>query len=109
MAPRVNLVSYKAAKYVLENQGLFHVTWGDGFEWIWGQGGRNFMLSGDTAFYAKQREIMAKAIYRDKWHAEVKAFYEYITLRLLHEKSYKLAGVNEVDVTREQVELRIIW
>ncbi len=59
------------------------------------------MLSGDTAFNAKQREIMAKAIYRDKWNQEVKAFYEYITLRLLHEKSYKLAGVNEVDITRE--------
>jgi hypothetical protein len=29
------------------------------------------------------------------------AFYEYVALRLLHEKSYKLAGVNEVDVTRE--------
>jgi hypothetical protein len=98
---RINLTSYQAAKYVLEHQDMFHVTWGEGFEWIWGMGGRNFMLSGDTAFNAKQKQIMAKAIYRDKWHQQVKDFYEYITLRLLHEKSYKLAGINEVDITRE--------
>ena len=59
------------------------------------------MLSGDTPSNAKNRQTMAKALYRDKWHEEIKNFYEYITLRLLHEKSYKLAGVNEVDVTRE--------
>jgi hypothetical protein len=99
--PRINLTSYGASKYVMSHQDLFHVTWGDGFEWIWGKGGRNFMLSGDTAFNAKQREIMAKAIYREKWHQQIKDFYEYITLRLLHEKSYKLAGVNEIDITRE--------
>lgn len=99
--PRINLTSYNAAKYVLTHQELFHVTWGDAFEWIWGQGGRDFMLSGDTPKNAKNKETMAKALYRDKWDQEVKEFYEFITLRLLHEKSYKLAGVHEVDVTRE--------
>jgi len=42
-----------------------------------------------------------KALYRDNWHKEIKEFYEYITLRLLHEKSCKIAGINQVDVTRE--------
>ena len=57
--------------------------------------------SGDTPFHAKQRQIMGKALYRESWHQDIKEFYEYITLRLLHENSYKLAGINQVDVTRE--------
>lgn len=57
--------------------------------------------SGDTPFHAKQREIMGKALYRENWHRDIKEFYEYITLRLLHENSCKIAGINQVDVTRE--------
>ena len=38
---------------------------------------------------------------RDNWHKAVKDFYEYITIRLLHEKSFKIAGINHVDITRE--------
>ena len=44
---------------------------------------------------------MKKALYRDNWHKEIKDFYEYITLRLLHENSCKIAGINQVDITRE--------
>lgn len=44
---------------------------------------------------------MAKSLYRNKWHEDVKAFYEHITLKLLHEKSFKIAGINHVDLTRE--------
>jgi linoleate 10R-lipoxygenase len=98
---RINLTSYGAAKYVLTHQDLFHVTWGDGFEWIWGKGGRAFMLSGDGPGNAQNKKTMATALYKDKWEKEVKEFYEYITLKLLHEKSFKLAGVNEVDITRD--------
>ena len=44
---------------------------------------------------------MGGALYRENWHKEVTAFYEETTLRLLHEKSCKIAGVNQVDITRE--------
>lgn len=44
---------------------------------------------------------MAKALYHDNWHQQIKDFYENITLRLLHENSYKLAGTNQVDITRD--------
>lgn len=57
--------------------------------------------SGDTKFHSNQRQLMHQALYRDNWHKEVKEFYEYITLRLLHEKSCKIAGINQVDITRE--------
>ncbi len=44
---------------------------------------------------------MAKSLYRDKWQQDIQQFYEHITLQLLHERSFKLAGVNFVDVTRD--------
>lgn len=99
--PRVNLTSYEAAKLILEDQKNFLVTWGEATGFLFGKGGFDFMLSGDTPFHTRQREIMGKALYRDRWHKQVKEFYEYITLKLLHEKSCKIAGVNQVDITRE--------
>ncbi|KAF2456698.1 fatty acid oxygenase PpoC [Lineolata rhizophorae] len=99
--PRINLTSYIGAKSVLENQDVFKVTWGKTLEELMGKGGANFMLSGDTEFHAQQRQTMAKSLYRDTWHKEIKAFYEYITLKLLHEKSFKIAGINHVDITRD--------
>lgn len=59
------------------------------------------MLSGDSSFHAKQRKLMEESLYRDKWHQQINDFYEYITLKLLTEKSYKIAGINHVDITRE--------
>ena len=44
---------------------------------------------------------MDKALYREDWHKEVKEFYEFITLKLLREKSCKIAGINQVDLTRD--------
>lgn len=66
-----------------------------------GKGGLDFMLGGDTSFHTKQRELMGASLYRDKWHQQIKEFYEYITLKLLMEKSCKIAGINQVDITRE--------
>lgn len=68
-----------------------------------GKQGLDFMLAGDTSFHAKQRELMGACLYRDQWHEQIKDFYEYITLRLLTEKSCKIAGINQVDITREYV------
>jgi hypothetical protein len=44
---------------------------------------------------------MKKALYHENWHKEIKEFYEYITLRLLHENTHKVAGINQVDICRE--------
>lgn len=101
--PRVNLTSYIGAKYILEHATEFKVTWNDGFDWLMGKEGGNFMLAGDSSFHTKQRQLMRKALYRDQWHQQIKDFYEYITLKLLREKSCKIAGVNQVDITREYV------
>ncbi|KAF2184519.1 cytochrome P450 [Zopfia rhizophila CBS 207.26] len=101
ITPRVNLTSYLGAKTILEKQDLFKVTWGATTEELMGKGGAHFMLSGDTSLHAKQRQTMAKSLYRDNWQKAVKDFYEYITIRLLHEKSFKIAGINHVDITRD--------
>lgn len=99
--PRVNFTSYQGAKYILEHAQEFNVMWNDGFEWLMGKGGLDFMLSGDTSFHTKQRKLMGASLYRDNWHQQIKDFYEYITLKLLTEKSCKIAGINQVDITRD--------
>ncbi|KAF2200007.1 putative fatty acid oxygenase PpoC [Delitschia confertaspora ATCC 74209] len=99
--PRVNLTSYLGAKSVLDNQAAFKVTWGATTEELFGKGGAKFMLSGDTPLHSKQRQTMAKSLYTDGWQKAVKDFYEYITIRLLHEKSFKIAGIHHVDITRD--------
>ena len=102
--PRVNLTSYIGAKYILENATDFKVTWGEGLGWLMDKGGLDFMLAGDSTFHTKQRQLMHKALYRENWHQQIKDFYEYITLKLLREKSCKIAGINQVDITREYVD-----
>ncbi|KAL8761616.1 MAG: hypothetical protein Q9184_002263 [Pyrenodesmia sp. 2 TL-2023] len=99
--PRINLTSYVGAKYMLERGQEYNVTWGEATGWLFGKGGLDFMLSGDTKFHAQQKQTMAKALYRDNWHQHIKDFYEQITLKLLHEKSFKVAGINMVDITRD--------
>ena len=46
---------------------------------------------------------MTKSLYRENWHRDIKQFYEYITSKLLHEYSHKIAGINHVDIAREYV------
>jgi linoleate 10R-lipoxygenase len=98
---RINLTSYAAAQYVLNRKQDFNVMWTEPLGHMMGKGGLDFCLAGDTAFHAKQRETMSKLVYRDQWHQHVKDFYEHITLQLLHEKSCQIAGINQVDLTRE--------
>ncbi|OJD35163.1 fatty acid oxygenase [Diplodia corticola] len=98
---RTNITTYVGAKSVLEQQRIFKVTWGVTLEELMGKGGSHFMLSGDEPLHANQRKTMAKSLYRENWQRDVKTFYEHITLKLLHEKSFKIAGINHVDLTRD--------
>ncbi|KAL9035212.1 MAG: hypothetical protein Q9180_004979, partial [Flavoplaca navasiana] len=99
--PRVNLTSYIGAKYLLEHGQEFNVTWGEALGFLMGKGGLDFMLSGDSKFHSQQKKTMGKALYRENWHQNIKDFYEETTLKLLHKKSYRLAGRNMVDITRD--------
>ena len=99
--PRINLTSYIGAKYMLDRAQDFNVLWGDATGYVMGPRALDFMLSGDTAFHYQQKKTMAKALYHGGWEKEIKAFYEQVTLQLLHESSYKIAGTNQVDITRD--------
>ena len=107
LAPRVDLTSYPAAKLVLERPDEFRVSWADGLGFLMGKGGREFMLAGDSPFHAGQKRLMREALYGEKWHQEIKQFYEATTLKLLRQKTRKIAGVKQVDITREYVLLQV--
>ena len=94
MASTIDLHSYKAAKYVLEQEKLFSVNWQEPLIWLMGRNGTDFTISATSPF-------QAVSTYPDGWKEKVKAFYENITLQLLHQKSCKIAGRNQVDVTRD--------
>ncbi|KAI9820753.1 MAG: hypothetical protein M1827_005123 [Pycnora praestabilis] len=101
VAPSINIYSYAAAKSVLGNTDAFKITWGDALEFLMGEGGRDADLSGDKKLNTYQRRVMDKALYRDQWTQQVMKFYEDITAKLLQEKSYKIAGINQVDLVRD--------
>ena len=103
--PPTLITSYDACAAILDNKIDFKVTWGRPIKFLMrndgNEYGADFMLSGDLEANARSRETMQKALYSSGWDQEVRSFYENITLRLLHEKSYKIAGVNQVDVVRD--------
>jgi hypothetical protein len=123
--------SYVACKAILRNQRDYKVVWGMGaIDFLVQLGaenyGQNFMLSGDGLQNAISRKLMGPALYpgakspeaqtsrspdgvpwypscpsSGRWIQEVKSFYEDITLQLLHQNSYQIAGVNQVDIVRD--------
>ena len=95
------VLSYAAAKSILDNQDAFKVTWGKAMEFLMGAPAKNFMLSGDGPANTASRKMMSGALYISNWEHEVKRYYEAMTLKLLKAKSYKIAGVNQVDIIRD--------
>lgn len=98
---RSTIQNYHAVRQVLENPRDFKSMWSDATAYLMGKGGAHFMLCGDTPLFAKQKQIMRESLYKDQWHQHVRDFYEHTTLKLLKKKSFKIAGVNQVDITRE--------
>ena len=104
--PTATLInSHSACKTILDDQDAYKVRWGKTLEFLLQHDGhpfgRDFMLAGDRPPNAQSRKIVGAALYRDKWESEVKNFYEEITLQLLKQHSYKVAGVNQVDICRD--------
>lgn len=101
--------SHAACTSVLSDKETFNVTWGQKIEFLMQNHnkpyGKDFMLSGDKRPNAASRKMMGGALYREEWESEVKKFYEEITLKLLHQYSYQIAGVNQVDIVRDVANL----
>ena len=107
--PPTFINSYAACKVVLENPVDYKVTWGKAIESLMHNSGKeygtDFMLSGDAQPNANSRQLMSSALYKSAWEIEVKSFYENITLQLLSQHSYKICGVNQVDIVRDVANL----
>lgn len=88
---RINLSSHQNAKLVLENQKDFKPAWSSSMAELFGKG----------EFDAEQHEAMGKAFSTEDFPTLVKKFYEDVTLRLIKEKGAKLAGINQIDITRD--------
>ncbi|CEJ62348.1 Putative Psi-producing oxygenase A [Penicillium brasilianum] len=103
--PPTMINSHAACMSILADKEAFSVVWGKKLEFILSRDGhkygRDFMLSGDRPPHTQSRKMIGNALYRDKWKSEVRSFYEEITLQLLQRKSYKIAGVNQVDIVRD--------
>ena len=99
--PKVNLTSYPNVKRVIEQPSDFRTLFGEAPALVFGKAGYDFLLSGDSSYDSKQREIVSKSLESGDWQKQVKAFYEDITVQLLNDKAGKLAGINQIDVTRE--------
>lgn len=99
---RVLVNSYSAVKQVLMDADTFKITWGVGFDYIMEA---PFMLSGDGAPYTAMKKFVGDRFYlKDvNWKAEVRAFYEETTMRLLRERNYPITGAGcfQVDAIRE--------
>lgn len=89
--PRINLQTHQNVKQILDNPKDFGYAWSSAMEKLFGKG----------EYDAKHREAMGKALGTEEFSNLVKKFYEDTTVRLLQEKSAKLAGINQVDITRE--------
>ena len=97
--------SYKTGTKILNDKIHYGITWGKAVTFLMENNdyayGSDFMLSGDGPHCAASRQLMQGALYKGGWEHEVKKFYEKITIELLRDKAYKLAGDNEVDVVRD--------
>lgn len=106
---RTTIQNYHGVRHVLEESGKFRIPWGMGFGYIYGEGAEKFMLSGDGPFYRKQKDNMRECLYHDQWHEHIKKFYEYITLKLLKEKTVDIAGRKQIDFSRDVGNLAVSY
>ncbi|KAF2497886.1 hypothetical protein BU16DRAFT_548887 [Lophium mytilinum] len=95
------ILGYEAATKILGDKDTFKVTWGKNIEFLMGSPAKDFMLAGDGPKNAESRKMMKDALYTKDWNAEVKAYYETTTKKLLKEKSAKIADFTQVDIIRD--------
>ena len=101
------ITSYSACKEIVMNQKSFRVTWGESIKSLVHQSGRSygqdFMLSGDEPANHKARQQFEPCMYHKNWEIQVKKFYEETTIDLLKKHSYQVAGIRQVDIVRDVI------
>ncbi|PGH01900.1 prostaglandin-endoperoxide synthase 2 [Blastomyces parvus] len=89
--PRIDLTSYNGARTILQNAKDFRVIWEGAFG----------SLHGSKGFSETQARAMDEVFSQDSWRETVKTFYRDITQKLLKQNSVKIAGINQIDITRD--------
>ncbi|KAI9804672.1 MAG: hypothetical protein M1833_006747 [Piccolia ochrophora] len=93
--------SFSAARDVLESPTEFGLACETGLRVQLTDAVDNSPLFGSTPFLYAQRDSAKDSTLPTNWRTDVKLFMEDITSRLLLEKTYQIAGVNQVDVVRD--------
>jgi linoleate 8R-lipoxygenase/9,12-octadecadienoate 8-hydroperoxide 8R-isomerase len=94
--------SYNAVKAIDANKEAFKVTWGGSMEYLISPSAKEAMAIKTGSKDIEAREVMQKSLYSGgKWAKTVRAYFEDATLRMLREKAYKLADLNQVDIIRD--------
>ncbi|PGH34606.1 prostaglandin-endoperoxide synthase 2 [[Emmonsia] crescens] len=91
LAPRIDLTSYNGASTILQNAKDFRVTWDEAFGSLFER----------KSFNTSQTDAMDEIFTQDSWREDVKKFYKDITQKLLKQSSVKIAGINQIDITRD--------
>jgi linoleate 8R-lipoxygenase / 9,12-octadecadienoate 8-hydroperoxide 8R-isomerase len=99
--------SYATCKSILENKGDFKVIWGEGVEAVMRDAiagishGTEPPLSGERPSRAISGGLMETTLHKAEWEQEVRKCFKNLTLKLLHQHSYGIAGENEVDIVKD--------
>jgi linoleate 8R-lipoxygenase / 9,12-octadecadienoate 8-hydroperoxide 8R-isomerase len=103
----ITVSSFVTCRSILENKVDFKVIWGEGVEIMMRDAtagisyGIDPMLSPECPRNAISKSLRETALNQAKWEQEVRKFFEHITLKLLHQNSYRIAGETEVDIVKD--------
>ncbi|OAX78623.1 hypothetical protein ACJ72_07067 [Emergomyces africanus] len=89
--PRIDLMSYNGARTIIQNSKDFRFTWEETF----------WALLGSKSFNESQAKSLDEIFTQDSWRENVKKFYNDISQKLLKQNSVKIAGINQIDITRD--------
>jgi hypothetical protein len=93
------ILSHRGAKDVLGDPSRFHIPWGPHIYELTKQ---DYLLSDDKLANTQLRKQMITNLYEPKHGLdEIRKFYESTTLKLIHQKSYRLGNYFQVDAVHE--------
>jgi cytochrome P450 len=94
--------SYDAVKAITRNQEIFKVTWGGSLEYLVSPSAKTRVARHTVQNDGNARSLLIDSLHSDgKWPKTVRKFFEESTLKMLRQKAYRLANLNQVDIVRD--------
>jgi cytochrome P450 len=94
--------SYNAVKAIVTNHEAFQVTWGGSMEYLISPSAKESMATKTGSKNGDARGVILKSLNSEsKWATVVRSYFADATLKMLREKAYKLANLNQVDIVRD--------